>query len=144
MFFAKFATATLLAVSANAAVTVSLKNSFGKCLDIPYDGQEQGQALQVYDCNGGDSQQWTIGDGTTFRVTSSSGLCLDTRGNGAGETPADLWECNNSAGQLWHWAGHSLVNSYDYCLDTRGNTGDSGAPVDLWECNGTGGQGWYY
>ncbi|KAI8816555.1 ricin B lectin domain-containing protein [Fimicolochytrium jonesii] len=143
MFFAKLAIVTLLAVSANAGIMVNLRNSFGKCLDVPYGNRLQGQALQVWDCNGGDNQQWAITDGADFWVVSGS-LCLDTRGNGPGRTTAELWECSNNVGQKWHWAGHSLVNGYGYCLDTNGNIADSGTAVNVWDCNGSAGQGWYY
>ncbi|MGW6443208.1 ricin-type beta-trefoil lectin domain protein [Lentzea sp. NPDC055074] len=70
----------------------------GKCLDAPLNAGS-GARVQIWDCNGGTNQNWTIG--TNGTVTSvQTGLCLNSTGtaNGAAVTVAT---CNGSTGQRW-------------------------------------------
>jgi alpha-galactosidase len=57
--------------------------------------------VQLWDCNGGSNQQWTVNtDGTVGGV--ASGLCLDVTGNAtANGTLTDLSICGNAANQRW-------------------------------------------
>ena len=58
--------------------------------------------MQIWDCNGGTNQQWTLNaNGTISGV--QSGLCLDVNGNAtANGTTVLLWTCTAAANQRWN------------------------------------------
>ena len=58
--------------------------------------------MQIWDCNGGANQKWTINaDGTIVGV--QSGLCLDVTGaSTANGTLIEIWTCNGGGNQRWH------------------------------------------
>ena len=74
--------------------------ALGKCLDAPV-GASAGAKVQLWDCNGGANQQWSLGaDGTVRGV--ASGLCLDVDRNlTANGTLVLLWTCNAAVNQRW-------------------------------------------
>ncbi|AKF86892.1 hypothetical protein MFUL124B02_35475 [Myxococcus fulvus 124B02] len=58
--------------------------AFGKCLDVPAGERDNKVQIKIYDCNGGDNQQWSFvlvdaqnGWGTLRNLYS--GKCLDVR-----------------------------------------------------------------
>ncbi|MCC9309460.1 lectin [Kitasatospora sp. RB6PN24] len=111
----------------------------GKCLDVDH---STGPAVQLWDCNGTDAQQWTMaGDGTLRAV----GKCLDVDHSGtAAGTAVQAWTCNGTGAQQW-WprSDGSLYNPPSgRCLDDPQSRTDSGTTVQLWDCNGTGAQRW--
>ncbi len=57
--------------------------------------------MEIWDCNGGANQQWTLNaDGTV--VGRESGLCLDVTGAGtANGSPVEIWTCNGGSNQEW-------------------------------------------
>ncbi len=57
--------------------------------------------MQIWDCNNGGNQQWTIrSDGTV--ANTASGRCLDaTAGGTANGTPLEIWACTGGANQKW-------------------------------------------
>ncbi|HEY1154815.1 MAG TPA: ricin-type beta-trefoil lectin domain protein, partial [Arthrobacter sp.] len=73
----------------------------GRCVDVPNQSQTAGTQVELWDCNGGSNQQWTINsDGTIKSV--QSGLCLDATGNGTGNgTLLELWTCTGGGNQKW-------------------------------------------
>ena len=68
-----------------------------KCLDVHGAGTADGTAVEIYDCNGGTNQQWTLNsDGTIVGV--GSGKCLDATGHGtANGTLIQIWTCNGGS-----------------------------------------------
>ena len=72
-----------------------------KCLDANGNGTANGTAVQIWDCNGGTNQQWSVNaDGTI--VGAGSGKCLDAYAQGTGNgTKLELWDCNGGANQKW-------------------------------------------
>ena len=57
--------------------------------------------MQIWDCNGGANQQWTINANGTIS-NGQTRLCLDVNGNGtANGTAVILWTCNSAANQRW-------------------------------------------
>ncbi|WP_203761448.1 ricin-type beta-trefoil lectin domain protein, partial [Paractinoplanes deccanensis] len=74
--------------------------SLGKCLDAPI-GATAGAKVQIWDCNGGTNQQWTLNADGTVRG-NQSGLCLDVDHNlTANGTRALLWTCTAAPNQRW-------------------------------------------
>ncbi|MCX5214727.1 ricin-type beta-trefoil lectin domain protein [Kitasatospora sp. NBC_00240] len=112
----------------------------GKCLDDDKESTTPGAKAQIWDCNGGPAQQWTV-DGQTLRA---KGLCLDITGNGtAGGTPVELWTCNGAANQKWQSVGGALVNpATGKCLDDPHSSTTNGTQLQIWACNGATNQKW--
>lgn len=62
--------------------------------------------VAVYDCNGDQSQEWTVNpDGSIhLRSADASNLCLDRSNDSAGQTtPIQLEACDGSVAQRWSW-----------------------------------------
>jgi hypothetical protein len=60
-----------------------------------------GTNVQIWPCNGGTYQQWTVNsNGTVTGV--QSGLCLDVTGASTKEGALlDIWTCNGGSNQKW-------------------------------------------
>jgi alpha-galactosidase len=57
--------------------------------------------VQLWDCNGGTNQQWTLQTNGTIR-NNQSGLCLDVNNNQtANGTLTLLWTCTGATNQQW-------------------------------------------
>lgn len=71
----------------------------GKCVDDNADSSANGTKVQMWDCNGGASQDWTFpGNGTI----GLNGKCMDITGAGtANGTQLDIWTCNGGSNQQW-------------------------------------------
>jgi alpha-galactosidase len=73
---------------------------FGKCLDAPL-GAVRGNAVTLFDCNGGANQQWAFNADGSIRGVDS-GLCLDVTGNSTSNgTLVEVWTCTGAANQRW-------------------------------------------
>ncbi|GJF33606.1 hypothetical protein KNE206_63060 [Kitasatospora sp. NE20-6] len=112
----------------------------GKCLDDYKASTAPGAKAQIWDCNGGPSQQWTV-KGQTLRA---NGLCLDITGNDtANGTLVELWTCNGAANQNWKPANGALVNpATGKCLDDPHSSTTNGTQLQIWTCNGATNQKW--
>jgi glucosylceramidase len=113
----------------------------GKCIDVAAANSADGTAVNLYDCNGSNAQQWTRpGDGTLRAL----GKCLDvTSGSTANGAQTQLWTCNGSAAQQWNYANNDLVNPQaNKCLDVTGNNSANGTRLQIWSCGGTANQKW--
>ena len=72
-----------------------------RCLDVPGAATANGTLLQIWDCNGGANQQWTLNSNGSV-VGRESGLCLDVVGAGtANSTAVNLWTCSGTSNQKW-------------------------------------------
>ncbi len=114
----------------------------GKCLDVAGANSANGTAVQLWDCNGTNAQQWTFGTDGTVRAL---GKCLDVRDNGtANGTRVQIWDCSGAANQRWTaTASRDLTSvSAAKCLDVVGNTSTNGTPTQIWTCTGGANQKW--
>jgi O-glycosyl hydrolase len=112
-----------------------------KCVDDNANSAAPGTKVQMWDCNGGASQNWTVqGDGT-IRI---NGGCMDITGAGtANGTLVELWTCNGGANQQWQAASGTLVNPVSgKCLDDPAFNTANGTQLDIWTCNGGSNQRW--
>jgi hypothetical protein len=72
-----------------------------KCLDVAGAATSPGSKVDIWDCNGGTNQQWTLNSNGTITGVGS-GLCLDVTGAGtANGTLVDIWTCNGGSNQHW-------------------------------------------
>ena len=73
----------------------------GACLDVQNAGLGNGNAVQLYACNGTPAQKWTLRpDGTV--LNPRSGRCLDVANGGTGAgNPVIIWDCSGAPNQKW-------------------------------------------
>jgi len=113
-----------------------------KCVDDNANSSAPGTKVQMWDCNGGASQNWTVqGDGT-IRI---NGGCMDITGAGTSNgTLVELWTCNSGANQQWQAVAGTLVNPVSgRCLDDPAFNTTNGTQLVIWTCNGGANQQWH-
>jgi Ricin-type beta-trefoil lectin domain len=72
-----------------------------RCLEAYQGATTPGTIVDIYTCNGGTNQQWTVNSNGTI-TNNRSGLCLDVANQGtANGSDVDLWTCNGGANQKW-------------------------------------------
>jgi glucosylceramidase len=111
----------------------------GKCVDVAAANPNNGTPVQLYTCNRGTAQTWTIG--TDIRAL---GKCLDVTDaattNGA---KAQLHQCNGTNAQKWTAKGKALINTGSgKCLDATDYRSTNGARLQIWTCTGGASQDW--
>jgi GH25 family lysozyme M1 (1,4-beta-N-acetylmuramidase) len=115
----------------------------GKCLDDPGASATNGTRVQIWTCNGGASQNWTLAQDGTIRVF---GKCLDVANGGtANGTVVRLWSCiGGNTNQRWLVGSNGqLVNvTSGKCLDDPYSRTTSGTKLDIWACTGGSNQHW--
>jgi hypothetical protein len=113
----------------------------GKCVDDNAQSTANGTKIQMWDCNGGSNQNWTVEPDGTLQVY---GKCMDITGaNYNNGTNIELWDCNGGANQQWHPQNGELVNpASGKCLDDPNFSTANGTQLDLWACNGGTNQKW--
>jgi glucose/arabinose dehydrogenase len=130
-----------LATGSTTPGTGPIKGLAGKCLDVRGGVSADGTQIQIYTCNGGVAQTWTV-SGSTIRAL---GKCLDVNGGASADgTKIQLWTCNGGAAQNWAaQADGSLRNPQSgKCLDVSNNSSADGQAVHLWTCTGGANQKW--
>ena len=116
----------------------------GKCMDVRAANSANGTPVQLYTCNGGTAQSWTMAsDGTV----QARGKCLDVSGGTAADgTAVQLWDCDTgNAHQQWQYDASTrrLVNPQTgRCLDVTGQNSADSTPLQIWTCNGQTNQRW--
>lgn len=117
----------------------------GRCLDAP--SGATGVQLQIYDCNGGPNQKFSI-PGNPIVSAVNGNKCLDvpnadpTNGN-----KVQLYDCNRGVSQnfIQGFNGVALdgtLRVVGKCLDVVGNGTANGTKVQIFDCNGGGNQQW--
>jgi poly(3-hydroxybutyrate) depolymerase len=115
----------------------------GRCLDVAGQSQNNGSAVQLWDCHDGANQQWTRTTAGELRVYG--GKCLDAENGGSSAgTRVIIWDCHGGANQRWNVnASGTITNAQSgLCLDASGNGTANGTAVVLWTCNGGANQRW--
>jgi len=124
--------------------TSALRNvAAGRCLDVPNASQTNGIQTELWDCNGGSNQQWTLTSGNQLQVYGNK--CLDASGQGTSNgTPVVIWDCNGQANQQWAVNADGTITGAQshLCLDASGSGTANGTLMDLWACNGGNNQKW--
>jgi hypothetical protein len=115
----------------------------GRCLDVPNASQTDGTLLQIWDCNGGTNQQWTLT--ASNQLTVYGNKCLDVPGHATtAGTRVEIWTCNGGANQQWRLNGDGTVVGVEsgLCLDVTGAATANGSAVEIWTCNAGSNQRW--
>ena len=132
--------------SGGAGAQELVGNQSGKCLDVPGVSTANGTQLEIYSCNAGTNQEFTLQPNGEITVYSgSSEKCLEAyeQGKTAG-TIVDIYTCNGGSNQLWqaHPDGSVTDNESGLCLDVYGQGTANGTKVDIYTCNGGSNQQW--
>lgn len=113
------------------------------CLDVNGSGKRDGEKVQMWDCNGGNNQQFRYNPNTLQITALHSNKCLDANNVQNGSIIKQV-TCNNNSNQKFTIENETIKPfiSQNLCMDVRGGRGDNGTPVQLWECNNTNAQIW--
>ena len=121
-------------------------NQSGKCLDVPGVSDTNGTQLEIYTCNAGSNQEYTLqANGEITVYSGSSEKCLDAYNEGkTAGTIVDIYTCNGGSNQLWqaHPDGSITNDESGLCLDVYGQGTSNGTDVDIYTCNGGSNQEW--
>jgi O-glycosyl hydrolase len=112
----------------------------GKCVDDYQNSSTNGNKVDLWTCNGGASQTWTLSNGTL----QINGKCMDVTGQGTSNgTLVELWTCNGGANQQWTASNGALVSAQSgKCLDDPAFSTTDGTQLEIWTCNGGSNQKW--
>ncbi|MEV4559324.1 ricin-type beta-trefoil lectin domain protein [Kitasatospora sp. NPDC049285] len=113
----------------------------GKCADDNGNGSANGTKVQLWDCNGGAAQTWTV-VGNTLRI---NGKCMDVTNQAtANGALVELWDCNGGTNQQWTPQSDGSLKSSQSgrCLDDPGASTTNGTQLVIWDCNGGANQKW--
>ncbi len=113
------------------------------CLDVSKGNFRHGNALQVFACNGTDSQRFRVGRGGEIRVRD---FCLDVeRGDPRDGARVVLWSCSGAPSQSWTTRGGQIVSQLSgKCLDVVDGQIRQGQPAMVWQCNRSPSQRWWW
>jgi hypothetical protein len=131
-----------VAAAQPAGPTGRITSHQGKCLHIAYTNSSDGTQVEMYTCNDGSAESWTMASDGTVRAL---GKCLDVEANSTADgARVQLYTCNGGANQQWRFSpGDDIVNPQAHkCLDITGMGTGNGVPVQLWTCTGTTNQKW--
>lgn len=117
------------------------------CVDLPGGNTFNGALLWMWDCSGGESQQWSLQDNQLVYLPDST-KCVDllggdnTNGNQLG-----LWDCHGGDSQQWGFDSDmgtiylaSSARDATKCIQTYGE--NVGAPILIWDCIGAESETW--
>ncbi|MFF3323559.1 ricin-type beta-trefoil lectin domain protein [Streptomyces sp. NPDC002889] len=120
-------------------VTIEVPGAKGNCLDVQGGGKTNGTPVQIYTCNNGAAQLWTLegGEDDLHIRNVGSFKCLDVAGNkSANGTKIQITDCYSTPGQSWKGdvrATSPLKSvSTGKCLDLSAFTKSTDAR--LWDC----------
>ena len=144
--------------AANLAVPIRSAAS-GKCLDADANFLRfNGDRVQLWDCNGGDNQQWRPlpnrdNQGTIRLENAADGKVLDADANGIWNNgdKVQLWDWTGAGEQRWFMEYNPSTNAYRFrnlvdnkYLDADANqVWNNGGRVQVWDGWGGANQIWY-
>jgi Ricin-type beta-trefoil lectin domain len=114
-----------------------------RCLDVPNASQSDGTFVNIWDCNGGTNQQWTLTSNNELIVYGSK--CLDVAGHATtAGARVQIWTCNGGANQQRRVNADGTVVGVEsgLCLDVTGAATANASAVEIWTCNGAANQRW--
>jgi hypothetical protein len=134
----------LLHAPVHSPLVSAVKTSSGGsiCLDDAGAHTADHTKIQIYTCNNGASQQWTLHDDGSVRVL---GKCLDATDGGTDNgTLLQLYHCNGAGSQKWTTGtSGSLVNPQSgKCVDNPSASTTNSTQVRLYTCNNSAAQNW--
>jgi Ricin-type beta-trefoil lectin domain/Putative Ig domain len=120
----------------------------GKCLDDRRASTADRNKVQIYPCNGGKAQAWSVYPSAAgqlqLRLAKAVGQCLTVTGSRtAAGTRIELLRCTAAAGQAWRAGsnGHLVNPSSGKCLADPG-AGPAGTQLEIVACASRSAQHW--
>jgi hypothetical protein len=128
--------------SALAATAGPIKGYGGKCVDVAGANPANGTPVQLYDCNGTNAQNWTVGNSDSS--IQALGKCMDvTAASTANGAKVQLYDCNGTNAQKWTASNGQLINTGSgKCLDATNWSSANGNQLQIWSCTGAANQQW--
>jgi hypothetical protein len=128
----------------NQPIKSKLRDNF--CLDVAGFGQDNGNIVQMWDCNGATNQKIKLDDKSRL-VFNHSQKCLDVR-EAQTQNGADIlqWDCGDGNNQKWTLDDNGQLRPRHApwkCLDVEGYNTNAGARVSLYDCGDTVNQKWF-
>eukprot|EP00425_Heterocapsa_triquetra_P036683 CAMPEP_0195075268 /NCGR_PEP_ID=MMETSP0448-20130528/18177_1 /TAXON_ID=66468 /ORGANISM="Heterocapsa triquestra, Strain CCMP 448" /LENGTH=725 /DNA_ID=CAMNT_0040107635 /DNA_START=3 /DNA_END=2180 /DNA_ORIENTATION=+ len=129
-------------VDVPAAGQIRWNNHPTKCFDVMNGSPQNGNRVQLWDCNGSNNQQFTW-DAVDKKIhwAAHPGMCLDIKDHKTQPgTYAQLWACSQAntdqafavaaSGQgNIRWASHPTL-----CLDVKDHSTHNGNLIQIWDC----------
>jgi Ricin-type beta-trefoil lectin domain len=118
---------------------VELRGIGNKCVDVPSGSYFSGQYVQLYDCQGGANQEWTVEPSGRIKA-GSSGYCLEVPTNGemiAG-TLLQLYPCHDGPSQRFTFNGLGEITFGGLCVDSQDAVPSNSVKLQLYICKGDG------
>ncbi|OPG07379.1 alpha-galactosidase [Streptomyces sp. GKU 895] len=115
----------------------------GRCLDVFDNTLTNGTQAELWDCNGGQNQQWTYTSRKELVVYGNKCLDADNSGTSNG-TKVIIWTCNGQNNQKWNVNSDGTITNVNagLCLDAYNAATANGTLMVLWTCNGQSNQKW--
>ncbi|QRV77601.1 ricin-type beta-trefoil lectin domain protein [Ceratobasidium sp. AG-Ba] len=111
-------------------------NNAAKCLQPT--ANQDGAAVVVADCVGGDAQKWTFTN-TNGNIKIYGNKCLDVKdGKVADGTKLQIWTCGNAnANQNWYYTddNHLAWTNKGKCVDLTDGSLANGNVAQVWGCS---------
>ena len=141
-----FASLMAMAAPAQAATTGGPIHGVqsGRCLDVAGARTAPGSRVELYTCNGGGNQRWTLTSAGELKVYDST-RCLEVGGNSRKPgSIVQIYTCNGGPNQHWRvGSDRSIVGAgSSLCLDALGGRTANGSTVSVWGCNRGANQQW--
>jgi len=120
-------------------------------LDLPGGNTQNGQLLQLWDCNGLDNQKWIFASGAwKIQYAADPSKCIDNIGSGGAGNKLGLWDCiDGQPSQKWGYDSNMMtiyladsMTNANLCMDLTGCDMTSGNQIQVWDCNGHRNQKW--
>jgi hypothetical protein len=128
--------------NALAATAGPITGLGGKCVDVAGANSANGTPVQLYDCNGTNAQNWTVGN--SDNSIRALGKCMDVTAAGtANGTKIQLYDCNGTSAQKWTASNGQLINTGSgKCLDATNWSSANGNQLQIWSCTAGANQQW--
>lgn len=123
---------------------IVLRQSPALCIDLYGEDETNGTPIQIWECNGHESQLWFFDSGSyTISWAGDSNKCLDA-GDMQDGTNIYLWDCNDLDQQHFGfddqtgalYLSSTSASDATKCLDLAGGTTDPGTLLQVWSCSG--------
>merc|ERR1711871_1100053 len=112
-------------------------------MDLVGGGTQNGNLIQIWDCNGWQSQQWSFSGSGPIKLLSDESKCVDIPGGDFSDgNYLWLWDCNGGPSQDFGYDDQaktlyaaSSVEDASACLDLPGGDKTNGNYLWLWSCS---------
>lgn len=116
---------------------VELRGMGNKCVDVPNGAYFARQYVQLYDCHGGDNQQWTVEPTGRIRAWDSD-YCLDVPdGTAVSGKLLQLYPCHDGPAQRFGFTALGEIKFGNLCVDSRDAVPENGRKLQLYTCKPT-------